>query len=228
MSPPPRLRSFPLFALLTALLLAATAAAATDYTAQPYNITLTSASPLLAYSPNNTGSNGQTGWNVTYTDSPWSSPFSPTGGGGSGGQGQPPPSLSTAPVGNGSSVHWTNASSASVSFQFYGTAFAILGRVYSGRTELNIDGVTISTTASVTESVASMTSSAPPRPTSSEVSATGAPVPDDTRPVLGQAAGLAAAWHNVSITFYPLGQGGGQSGMEVYGVRQVMGNGQNG
>lgn len=68
-------------------------------------------------------------------------------------------------------------------------------------------------------------------PTESEVRGTGVRA-DDTRPVLGQASGLGKGWHVVSVTFRQLagggGGGGGASGMEVYGVRMVMGNGQTG
>lgn len=191
-------------------------------TQQPYNITLSSASPLLAYSPNIT-SNGADGWNVTYTSSPWSSvPLPPN---------NSTPNLSNSPVGNGSSIHWTNASTASVSMGFYGTGFAILGRLYNGRSELNIDGVVISTTASVSADPVSETRASMPTASTTPGSGPGATStgqPVDYRPILGQANGMTLGWHTVSLTFYAAENGQVPTGMEVMGARMLMTNGKEG
>ena len=188
--------------------------AAYSFGSQPYNVTLESASPMLYYSPNAL-TNGTGGWNVTYSGSPWSIVGAPAF----------DPTLTSAPVGNGTSTQWTNTTGGSVSFSFFGTGFAVLGRLYNGRTELNIDGMVISTTASVSSATATQTV-AEPIATSAPGPSTGSPA-YDTRPILGQASGLQMGWHSINLTFYGA-DGGGPTGMEIYGARLVMVNGQNG
>lgn len=214
----------PIHGLLLALLLVlfAPVTVAYDFGSQPYNITLSPSSPLLNYTPNAI-TDGSAGWNQTYTASSWSVVGPPSA----------DPTLQSAPIGNGSIIQWTNTSGSAISFNFFGTGFAVLGQVYQGRTELSIDGVTISTTASVSATTASQTQS--PVASSTGVAGgsgtTGTGPVYDTRPVLGQAQGLDMAWHTITMTFYAAGDGGsddGPTGIEVYGARLVMLNGQTG
>jgi hypothetical protein len=208
---------FPLLILFAALV---TSTAAYDFGNQSYNVTLDSASPVLTYTPN-TINNGSFGWNQTYTQSPWSAVGAPAY----------DPTLSQAPIGNGSSIQWTNTSGAAVSFGFYGTGFAVLGMVYQGRSELTIDGMTISTTASVSQTSASQTMAPVASSTASPGPMTGSGPTYDTRPILSQAQGLDLGWHQISLAYYEVDNVDpfdGPSGMEVYGARLVMLNGQNG
>lgn len=94
---------------------------------QPYPISLTSQSPSITYTPSVLGASS--GWNVSYSQSPWSSFNS----------GQ-------TNLGKGASSHWTNYSGAVISFSFVGTGFTAYGDTSGNMTSiLQLDGSTITT-----------------------------------------------------------------------------------
>ncbi|KAI9638693.1 uncharacterized protein MKK02DRAFT_43102 [Dioszegia hungarica] len=168
---------------------------------QPFNLTLSSQSPTLFYYPNFTGS-GLSSWNVSYSDSSWST-WSPS-------------SLNN---GVGSSVHWSNLSDSSVTFSFYGTAAYIYGKVYGGATYLTVDGVTVQTSENGESTTMGMESETSASPTAT--SAVPGPVASgtprmDTRPLLAKVEGMGAVWHTVSVKFQ------GRGGWEIMGVTMTM------
>lgn len=87
----------------------------------PYNITLNSTSPIITYTPSRTGPSEST-WNVSYTESSWSTWTNQT-------------------IGLGTPYHYTRARGAGASISWLGTAIY----VYGGLTDTanliwNLDG----------------------------------------------------------------------------------------
>jgi hypothetical protein len=113
--------------LLPVLFLVASLLSLAEAARQPYPISLSDQSPSITYTPSVLGASS--GWNVSYSQSPWSSFNS----------GQ-------TNLGKGASSHWTNYSGAVISFSFVGTGFTAYGDTSGNMTSiLQLDGSTIST-----------------------------------------------------------------------------------
>ncbi|WWC73475.1 uncharacterized protein I206_107445 [Kwoniella pini CBS 10737] len=90
---------------------------------QPYNITVSDQSPTITYSPSRSGPSDQT-WNVTYTESSWSSYLNQT-------------------IGEGISAHYTTHIGANASLGWWGTAAYLWADANENDAQVTIDGTQI-------------------------------------------------------------------------------------
>ena len=90
-----------------------------------YNWSITDQSPLITYDPDDRGSN-ETTWNSTYSQSSWRAYTATT-------------------VGYGQSAHTTEASDASATVRFIGTAVYVWGQAYQLSAVVYVDGIAMAT-----------------------------------------------------------------------------------
>lgn len=112
-----------------AVVLTATALQICAVTLNPYYIYVSPVSPTISYYPSGI-TNGTTGWNITYSDSPWST-YNTT------------PSATSQGI--GAPTAFTNATWATFGFTFVGTGFTAYGWTSNnGSVQMTLDGTVIS------------------------------------------------------------------------------------
>ncbi|ORX37531.1 hypothetical protein BD324DRAFT_382192 [Kockovaella imperatae] len=134
------------------------------------NIFISDQSPLVSFHPEwvDSGITNKTtkeaSWNITYSEVSWSGV-----------------DITSGPVGQGCSTHWTEATDASISMQFSGISLYAWGNITArggegnaslayGNTTLNIDGKNVSSY-------------------------------DPVNGTLGMISGVSAGWHNATIYY---------------------------